>query len=354
MSMERWCSHLQPRTAKISRWIFSDFVKWLKAQDCVFRGMGPDELVAWQRGHAGDYGLLDVVQDYIRPKEGTFEYKKRCYGAIRSFFLHNRCELPRDASFRVQGTRPGVRGSFDVDTFRRVLAACNPLYRCIFICMFQGGLGVEELLNMDRLGYEYVSGQVDERFIRVDLPGRKKLKYRKPYYTFLGMDAISALKVWFKERPKRSGNRVFVSQFNEAINYNSMQNYWLRKLDSLGIIDKKRNGNSGNRYGKNLHEIRDLFRTRWHKSGADPLVAEFCMGHEVDPLGYNKAMEDVEYVRSEYRKAERWLNVLTMDPSKVAVEELDKVREEQEETRRTMEEIKEMLKLYGLTEKTRE
>ncbi|MGD0804039.1 MAG: hypothetical protein ABSA11_08215 [Candidatus Bathyarchaeia archaeon] len=85
------------------------------------------------------------------------------------------------------------------------------------------------------------------------------------------------------------------------------------------------------RYGKNPHELRDTFRTRWHKSGADSLAAEFFMGHVVDPLGYNKAMEDIDYTRREYRKAERWLNVLSEDPSKVDAGEVEdlqaKIRE---------------------------
>ena len=60
---------------------------------------------------------------------------------------------------------------------------------------------------------------------------------------------------------------------------------------------------------RTFHEMRDVFKTRFHKSGADPVVAEFCIGHEVDPLGYNKAMSNVSYVSREYRKAEPWLNI---------------------------------------------
>ncbi len=70
-------------------------------------------------------------------------------------------------------------------------------------------------------------------------------------------------------------------------------------------------------HGKHLHELRDLFRTRWHKSAADPVVAEFLMGHQVDPLGYNKAMKDEGYTKIEYLKALPWLNILSEDPSKV-------------------------------------
>ena len=51
----------------------------------------------------------------------------------------------------------------------------------------------------------------------------------------------------------------------------------MRRLKRLGLIIGKR-GKSA-RYGKNLHEIRDLFRTRWEKSGASGAAAEFFKGH---------------------------------------------------------------------------
>jgi len=57
-------------------------------------------------------------------------------------------------------------------------------------------------------------------------------------------------------------------------------------------------------------------------SGAAPAVAEFMMGHVVDPLGYNKFWRDPDYVAGEFLKAEPWLNVVSEDPGKVHVREL--------------------------------
>ncbi len=41
------------------------------------------------------------------------------------------------------------------------------------------------------------------------------------------------------------------------------------------------------------------------------------MGHIVDPLGYNKANYDQEYMKLEYSKAEPFLNVISQDPTKI-------------------------------------
>jgi hypothetical protein len=49
--------------------------------------------------------------------------------------------------------------------------------------------------------------------------------------------------------------------------------------------------------------MRDLLRMLWHRSGADSTIAEFMLGHTIDPLGYNKIYRDIDYVLSQYKKA---------------------------------------------------
>jgi len=52
------------------------------------------------------------------------------------------------------------------------------------------------------------------------------------------------------------------------------------------------------------------------------LAVEFFMGHEVDPLAYNKFYKDEEYIRRQYRIIERRLNIISNDP------EVEEVRRE--------------------------
>jgi hypothetical protein len=98
-----------------------------------------------------------------------------------------------------------------------------------------------------------------------------------------------------------------------AIDYPDLQQYWFGKLRKLGYVKARAEGvdPKRDRTGKNLHELRDIFRTRWHISGADPLCAEFHMGHTVDPLGYNKAMQNKDYTAEEYQVAEPILNIMS-------------------------------------------
>ena len=159
----------------------------------------------------------------------------------------------------------------------------------------------------------------------------------KPYFTFVGSEAIGALNEYMGDRPSGS-DCIFVNQFEHPLSDKDIWRYWNRNLKRIGLIQEAPNGSGSTRYGgKNPHELRDFFRTRWQKSGADKDVGEFLMGHDIDPLGYNKAMGDADYVRRIYRHAEPWLNILYDDREKISVDSLEEVRSEMEQRIRDLE-----------------
>jgi len=51
------------------------------------------------------------------------------------------------------------------------------------------------------------------------------------------------------------------------------------------------------------HEFRDTFKTHCTRSGVIREVSEFAIGHKLDPLGYEKCQEDIDFVWEEMRKA---------------------------------------------------
>ena len=337
-AVERWLSRLDTGSRYDNLWCFERWLRWLGEQGCRFSGMSPSELVEFQGGALGRdrFLVLDLVEAWVRGLSGRVKSKRKYYSTVRSFFLHNRVELPQDPDFRVVGDVPRVVGLLEVGDIRRLLDACSVMYRAVFLCMFQGGMGVGELLYWSGHGLDDLREQLrrDVRVVRVDLPGRKRARNERPYYTFIGRDAVDAVRHWLRVRQSDLPD-IFVSSHDTPLNEHALGRYTTRKLKALGLIQAKKG--LGVRYGKNPHELRDSFRTRWQKSGAAAEAAEFFMGHVVDEREYNKAFQDVDYARREYLKAERWLNILTEDPENVPLDTVEEIREKMEARIRELE-----------------
>jgi len=198
--------------------------------------------------------------------------------------------------------------------------------------MFQGALDQESFVYWNENGWEKLQEDLkgDSRIIRIDLPGRKRKKNRRPFYTLIGSDSITAIRNWLKLRPDmiplyedgkpklNEGNEeivipnpyVFTNQFDQPIKKGGLYTLWKRTLQRLGYVDRP-NGEGPVYSGKGPHELRDTFRSMWEKSSAKASVAEFLMGHKVDSLEYNKAFRDESWTRGEYAKALPLLQLLS-------------------------------------------
>jgi len=333
-SVDRMVARLTPVTAKQYRTHLRHFREYIEAQGSPLADLSFDEWVSYQRADPYNYDILDLAQAWIMTIGSSAGYRRKALSAVKSFFLHNRVELPKDPGFRIRADRPRVPGTLSTDELKMIVTKSNPMYRAIFLSMFQGGLGRAEFIHWNLTGLESVREQISKssRFLRIDLPGRKRMRNITPYFSIIGRDAISALKTYLQDhRPASESGAIFISQYKTPVNDSALANYWMRHVRSLGYVPPAQTGRrrTGIRYGKNLHELRDLFRTRWEKSPAKGLTAEYLMGHVVDPLEYNKAFRDFDYVVSEYVKAERWLNILSDNPEVVPRAELELVRADQ-------------------------
>lgn len=348
-SVVKWLSRVAPGSKRSYRENFGFFMKWLEENGDEFDYKSPDELVSYMENASRkeQYKLLDLIQDYISSLKGLrLKTVESRYIAIRSFFKHNRSELPQDPDFKIRADIPPVKGTLTIEDVRDIVKASTPAYRAVFLSMFQGGMGLEEFEYWNLHGWYYLQKDLEEnaRFITVDLPGRKKKRHEKPYSTFIGGDAKDALLDYLphrktamerfdriqklkREATERRGEEYIERKFNpNAIIYNNwgspiikgtLYNYWFRKCVKLGIVKpnpkdpETGNGCPGNRYGKNPHEMRDLFRSQWEKSPAKESIGEYMMGHQIDPLEYNKAFRDTKWVKGEIRKALPMLQIMS-------------------------------------------
>jgi integrase len=331
MAVDFWLGRLSPSTAKIRKFIIYRFEAWLCKADPTFKDL--DNLVRVQKDAVGDdrYKILDLVQHHVMELRGRASYKKMVYSALRSFFAHNRADLPPDKSFSIKGDLPRVNGQLSCDNIRRIILSSNVCYQAVFLCMFQAAMGKEEIVYWSNHGLQALKTQLElgEKVIKIDLPGRKRSKFEKPYYTFIAGDALVALRTWMVYQ---SGETIFSNIDGGPLTKVGLNGYWIRHLRRLGLASPSKPFDRSNRTGRNVHELRDVYRTQWSKSTAKPECAEYFMGHSIDPLGYNKSFLDEDFYRKEYCRALPYLNVLSSPKpfKQVDESEVDELRGEVE------------------------
>lgn len=358
---------------------FYAYFRWLQENGGEFSGRSVGELLDLQDRAVGRdrFKQLKMLQRYVSERRLRYSTKMDVYSVVRSFYAHNYVELPPDVTFKVHSDIPESNGTLDVDGLKRILGMAPLGYRAVFLCMFQSGMGEGEfeIFNMSWNQVKtHLEGNRD--VIKVLLPGRKHSKNQRPYYTLLARssDTVKALQKYLdvERGAVGEGEPIFQTKYGSKIKGANICQMFRVYAERAGLLKRetpkcprcdgetirmrKRIGTSRiqkvfyrckkcgknmfaseenklphTRYGLNPHEMRDVFRSEWHLSRADPDVAEFMMGHNVDPNKYDKIMKlHPEYAEEEYRKALPFLNILTEDPRKVS---LDKVREIEEKTR---------------------
>lgn len=384
--IQKWTNSLSEQTIHVSLPVLESFFE--------FASVKPGEAVRFQRENPLSYKFVDSAYKWLDQRELAVGTMRTRMGVLRGFFIANRVPLPRD-KHRFRSSREKVVGELSVDDFRKILMSCNRIYRAAFLVQFQSGSGVGELDYINTRFAEHIRHEVKngKQLIRLRMPGRKQNRNVKPYYTFIGLDAVDALRILFHSQSWRKddvlfrnkrGDRVskigFATYFrSHAVKAGVIQQYAPKCLDCSGEtvkdVERKRGVNGhhktsyvctvcqsrhssteygmshdvrgGIRYKAKTHELRDLFRTQCHYAqtykGFDASAGEFFMGHTVDPLEYDKIMRDSAYAMSEYRKAMSFLNIISEEPLKVArtdvEEEFAGQRKELEVMRRELDKL---------------
>lgn len=382
-----WLEDLAPSTRRVVPGVARRFFEFL--------GMEPREAVAWQRAHPMDYRFVDSARQWLNGGELRHNTMVTRYGMIRGFFLASRAPMPR-ARVRFHTEKETVVGHLTVEGFRKLLLTCNLKYKAIFLMVFQGGLDINGLqyVNTHHADYVWKMVQKGEKMIRLELPGRKRYRNIRPFYTFIGSDSIEALNHYFHSLGWKKPKFLFQNQYLRPLSRGSLQQYFLRHAVKAGLIalqtpkclscggvtvkklKQRKTGNwacytctscqrehrfsefnqpasewASHRYGVNVHELRDVFRTEWHRAssavGCDGDCAEFMLGHKIDPLGYDKIMHDHAYARDQYRKAMPFLNILSENPRVIPRSEVESelgvLQREVKKLKRDHEEVLQLL-----------
>ena len=329
--MKKWLGGISKVTGKAYLWHLESYMDWAKVNSPKFGSMTPDDWIEYALDATPRQvnDLLDMKKEYLLSLNGVrLSHKANANKAILSFFAHNRVELPKDKTLNLHGDKPKVKGVLTPEHVKQIVNASNLLYQAVFLVMLGSGMGQAELVSWSDEGYEGLKAQLDSHaeIVKVELHGRKGDKNDYNYTTFIGGDALKALSRYVKARGSEKG-AIFVNTHGEALTKVALYRYWTRKLIRIGIKVEK------GWTGTNTHELRDVYRTLWRRSGVDVAYGEYFMGHReaFDKYGYDKTGGDEDELRAQYSVALPFLNILSETKPFKLVREVDVEKEVQKQ-----------------------
>jgi len=293
------------------------FYKWLKTE-YPKKSKG-----RWTHRIIG-YGVSDKVAHLyvaaMRSFYATFDITVRMKG-------RHRLPRPRVQNKRIKVNAEQVKVLVD--------HARSPRDRAVVLTHFQGGLDSSTLCSLNY-------GDVEEGLAKDEHP--LKLEIYRPksgvdFYTFLGKDAVEALKAYLADARARgvvfrSNTPLFIQDRGKKRLKTHNDQEMMRNLAvRAGFVDEENNGKDFNPLGP--HALRESMSGLMTNSGVPDTVVDFWLGHEIGEMA--KAYKGVQYesVKKMYLDREKLLSIST---SKVDVEELrQKLRVEVEQQNRQLQ-----------------
>ncbi|MFC1507189.1 hypothetical protein ACFLQ6_09000 [Thermoproteota archaeon] len=280
----------------------------------------PSGLIEFQKnaGKDDEYKILDLLQEYILDKHGTYNSLNVRYSKLRTFFRRNRATLPDDG-FKIKADRAPIQDKLSVDVIRSLISIADLGFKAFYLTLWMGIMDQERFRQFnEKYGFElgrHIREKGVEAPFLVDFAGRKQSKNKVRFHTYLGMDALCAWREYFdrvRGYPKE-GEAALVSGKGEPYIKDSLANKHLRSLTKLNYI--KRSSGRNIRYGFGLHNFRDAAKTLLHlegkKDSLDLDCVDYWMGHITDPNQYDKFYMDKAYTLEQYRIAEKYLNIIS-------------------------------------------
>jgi len=254
--------------------------------------------------------------EHVILRKGLSDKTAHVYvNAIRSFYttyeiyvkLKGRARLPRA---RVTNERMKV-GAEQVKVL--VDHAHTPRDRAIILTLFQSGMDVKTLCN---LKYGDVSKGLakNEHPLRLDLFREKS---GTDYYSFLGHDALEAIKAYihsaeargtrFDEKTPLFLKASIKARRREAMTTNLVQNMMRDLAIKAEFVDKDMNGKLFNPLGP--HALRESFGSIMTNSGVPDTIVDFWLGHQIGEMAKAYKSVQAESLRRIYLERERLISI---------------------------------------------
>ena len=235
--------------------------------------------------------------------------------SVRSFYatfdvyvkLKGRSRLPRA---RVENRRMILS---NVDVKRLVNHAVSPRDRAMILTMFQGGMDVSTLCG---LKYGDVADGLEDHPLKLKL---QREKTGTEFYTFLGRDAVEALKAYLNDARAKglkfnNNTPLLLKESHKALKGESVTTNlaqdMLRKLAvKAGFVDEEMNGMHFNPLGP--HALRESFGSIMSNKGVPDSIVDFWLGHEIGEMAEAYKRTQFEDLKRIYLEKEVFLSVST-------------------------------------------
>jgi len=267
-------------------------------------------------------------------KKGLSDKAATLYiSAIRSFYstfdinikLSGRNALPKP---RVENKRVIFKPEDVWKVKSLVDNARNPRDRALVLFHFQGGLDVSTLCSLDY-------GDVKEGLEKNEHPLKiepTRVKTSVEFYTFIGKDAIDALKAYLADMRSRGveftdKTPLFLQEQGKSrLRTHNIQTMMKDLAVRAGFVTEENNGNSFNPLG--THSLRESFGSLMINSGVPDTIVDFWLGHDIGEMAKAYKTTQFESLKKMYLERE---SLISITP-KTDVEEIkEKIRGEIDE-----------------------
>jgi integrase len=247
-----------------------NFYRWLKEEyPRKSRGKGKHEII----GKGISDSLANTAVMAMRSFYATYDINVKLKGRQR---------LPKP---KVENKRMDLSIA---DVKLLVNHARSPRDRAIILMMFQGGIDASTLCSIK---YRDAARGLEnnEHPLKLELFRQKR---GIDYYTFLGRDAIDAVKAYVHDLKVKgitleNGMPLFLKQSIktkqfEALSPNLIQNTLKKVAIASGLVDGAMNGNAFNPISP--HALRESFGGIMLYNGVPDSIVDFWLGHEVGAM----------------------------------------------------------------------
>jgi len=336
--------------------------------------------------------LEEMLIDFCNSEvHGTHNYKLKFYNTFHGLCKRHHIQLPNTDVEEIRADTAAVEGTLTLTDVFRIISTCKLRERAVFTLMWQSLMDSERFIQFNKNGWSRLEPQIrnENDWLIYKIPYRKKND--KPYFVMWHRtwDGPKLLLEYIEDRgtPRRVGTDergqpvyepIFLNRQGGPFNKDNLKHAWIQAATRAGVVErihpyckicgagmvktrryvngasKKRYecrcGNiqqarefyrafSHTRYGKNLHEIRDVLSTNLPTlAGVRETHVNFFAGHKIDPLDYQKLRDAdknpqlMDGLQQDWIKAEPFLNMWSHGG--ITIESTAKQRAMEEDLRR--------------------